>query len=131
MTKKKEGFVEFPGLDPAIDAIVNKGVQRTDGRGQAGHAGKKGTDKRGVSKKTIPLPLSAQRLIEEMAREENVPQGDIVAAAVQLLYQARSQERVDLDEFKTITYSEKQPWRSTTKLDIPTEFDFFSGETQP
>jgi hypothetical protein len=110
----------------SVENQAAQAAEQTDGRGRPGHSGQKGVDNRGVSKKTYPLPLFIQALIEEMAQAENVPQADIVAIAVVAFQDAWRAGRVDLDEIKIITYSEKQPWRGVSRLDVPEEFSFFS-----
>jgi hypothetical protein len=126
MSKKKEGFVDFSDLDPAIDAIVNQGRQHPDGRGRAGHAGQVGVDKRGVSKATFNISTDTQAIITRLAQQQQLSKANIVEAAIAVLDGALRAKKVDLDPFKSITYSEKQPWRAITELKIPEEFDFFS-----
>lgn len=113
-----------------VDRIMGRAADRqrresTDGRGQAGHAGTKGIDKRGQSKKTLMLPLETQARIEHLARAEGVTQADIVAVAVAMLDELRQAGRVDLEPLKALVYSEAQPWRSATRIAIPEDFIFF------
>ena len=100
---------------------------RSDGRGKAGNAGEKGTDKRGVSKKTLTLDLETQSRIELIAVAENIPQGDVVMVAMLVLDELHQAGKIDLEQFKELVYSEKQAWRSSTRLVIPAKFIFLGG----
>jgi hypothetical protein len=121
----------FTNLTKSVNTLARKSretqdnAKKTDGRGRPGHGGQKGVDNRGVSKKTYPLSLFVQGLIEEIAQNENVPQADIVMAAAIAFYNAWRAGKVDLDPYRTVTYSEKQPWRGVAKLELPDEFGFF------
>lgn len=121
----------FDKSESAEEYLIGKSQQiqannlRRDGRGKAGNAGEKGTDKRGISKKTIPLPLETQSQIERIATAENIPQGDVVMVAMRILNELYNAGKIDIDPFKELVYSEKQPWRSSTRLVIPYEFYFF------
>lgn len=133
----KGGFIEIDteDLDDAVASSIGDGtgkVKKTkpgQGKGKAGHAGTKGQDKRGVSKKTLYLDLDTQALLEHLARAENIPQADIIAAGLHLLDQALKRG-LDLSPFKTIVYSDSQAWRGVTRLERLDEIDFFSGNTQ-
>ncbi len=96
--------------------------QHTDGRGQAGHAGQRGTDKTGRAKATYNIPVDRQELVRQMAEAEDVSQADIVEAAIVALYNAWQAAQVELYEFKSPTRSLKATW----KLEIPDDFAPFS-----
>ena len=130
--EKVSGLVQFNDIDPGTEALIShRGKEKPGkGKGKPGHAGQKGTDNRGASKKTLYLDLDTQALIERLAQAENVPQADIIAAAVRLLDQAL-RRGLDLSPFKSLVYSDKQAWRSVTRIELPDDFDFFSGITQP
>lgn len=102
--------------------------QKTRGRGKPGHAGQRGMDKRGVSKATYNISIARQDLVTEMARAEQLTKADVVEAAIVAFYNAWQAGRVDLEDLKVISYSQKQPWRSTVRLDLPDDFALFSGE---
>lgn len=131
------GFVDIDTseLDDAVSASIGDGTGKTkkikpgQGKGKAGHSGTKGQDKRGVAKKTLYLDLDTQTLLEQLARIENIPQADVIAAGLRLLDQAL-QRGLDLHPFKTIVYSDNQAWRGVTRLTRLDEIDFFSGNTQ-
>ena len=101
--------------------------EATDGRGQAGHAGRRGVDNRGVAKKTLPLPLETHAQIERLAQAENIPQGDVVMLAVRILDEMHRAGKIDLYPFKELVYSDSQAWRSSTRLAIPHEKNFFDS----
>lgn len=96
--------------------------QQTDGRGQAGHAGRRGVDKTGRAKATYNIPVSRQELIRQIAEAEDVSQADIVETAIVAFYNAWQTSRVELHEFKAPTRSLKATW----KLEIPDDFSLFS-----
>lgn len=133
--KDKGGFVEIDtdDLDPAVAASIGgdrgKKAKPGQGKGKAGNAGTKGRDKRGITKKTLYLDLETQTLLEQLARAENIPQADIIAAGLRLLDQAL-QRGLDLSAFKTIVYSDSQAWRGVTRLAGLDKIDFFLGNTQ-
>lgn len=133
MTKQPNRRSPFANPSGSADVrrMVDEAQQRqkasqTDGRGRAGNSGQKGVDKRGVKKKTLPLPLETQADIERIAQAENVPQGDIVMAAMQVFAELYDAKKIDLFDFKEIIYSDTQAWRSSTRLIIPDEFRFFA-----
>ena len=114
-----------------VNRLVKKAEQRqqvqanesADGRGRAGNAGARGIDKTGRAKATYNIPVDRQALVREMAEAEDVSQADIVESAIVAFYNAWQIEKVDLHGFKVPTRSLKATW----KLEIPDDFEFFSG----
>lgn len=96
------------------------------GKGQPGHAGELGQDKRGQDKATYYLPRRRQDLVRQMADTEEVSQTDIVEAAVLAFYNAWKTGKLRLDDYKTAARSLRALW----KLDLPDEFSFFSEDAQ-
>lgn len=110
-----------------VARLVGKAEQRqresaTDGRGRAAHSGQLGRDKSGRSKATYDLPIDRQRLVREMADQEDVSQSDIVEAAVVALYNAWQADQIKLSDLREPTRSLKVMW----KLNVPDELSLFS-----
>lgn len=95
--------------------------QVTRGRGKAGHGGKVGQDKTGRQKASYDLSVKRQKLVRDMAQQEDVSQTDIVEAAVVVFYNAWRAGKVDLGEMREPARSLKALW----KLNVPDEFSFF------
>jgi len=134
---KDNNLVDFgDDLDPAVVASISKSKDKdkdtkdkkpaTDGRGKPGHSGQLGVDATGRSKKTFRLPLECQDKINKIAKAENLAQPEIIEFAVDLLHHLWEGKRINLDQFKTVAYSDKQVWRGRNKLVLPEDFELFS-----
>ncbi len=125
MAKKQQRPRPEPDQPSKIQQLMNRSretqeaQQKTDGRGQPGHAGQRGRDKRGQEKVTYYLPLNRQNLVREIASHEDVSQTDIAEAAIVAFYNAWQKGEINLDSFKSPARSLKVSW----KLAIPNEFE--------
>ncbi len=137
--KDNDGFVDYDEkIDPSVVASISpeppkegkgkgkKNKPETDGRGKPGHGGQHGVDVTGRSKKTFDLSIECQGRMNEIARAEQLAQPEVVEFAVDLLYRLWKDGKIDLDQFKTVIYSDKQVWRGRNKLVLPDEFELFS-----
>lgn len=126
--KRRSGL---KGSESTVARLMGEAEQRqreqeTHGRGKPGHGGQLGVDKTGRSKATYDLELDRQAMIEEMAQTEEVAKSDIVEAAIVAFYNAWKAGQVDLVDLKEPTRS----LRAIYKLTIPSEFSFFSEDSQ-
>lgn len=126
MAKKQRDRSELNELHPEVlqlskESLEQQAAQATDGRGRPGHAGQKGVDKRGHQKATYYIPVERQDLVREMAKAEDVSQGDMIELAIVSLYNAWRAGKLDLDDLKHPKKSLHVMW----ELRVPDEFNFF------
>lgn len=126
MAKKQRDRSELNGLHPEVvelskESLQQQAAQASDGRGQAGHAGQKGVDKRGHEKATYYIPVERQNLVREMAKAEDVSQSDMIELAVVGLYNAWRAGKLDLAGLKIPKKSLHVMW----ELSVPEDFSLF------
>ncbi len=100
--------------------LAQQAAMLSDGRGEPGHAGEVGVDKRGQEKATYYISAARQALVREMAGAEEVSQADMVELAIVGLYNAWRAGKVDVSGMKSPARSLRVLW----KLTIPDETDW-------